>query len=238
MEVFLILGSPGSGRRQILADLVEGGYEEDDAVSVAIIRSEAAEAASEVLHAFANLSLLPYDELPSLPPPADASALFILVAGNAEPADSIEAVQRFLKQNRLELTRIIAVIDCALAEREAHLVPWFDCCIHFADVVLLNHREKVSPKWMRDFQKRYRDQHLPCLFENVKKGRVSNPALVLDPTPRRASLIFDDIDAVDQIVFDPDNLPDAPIDLVAPPDPWLERLPSGQRARPVPKLPL
>ena len=91
---------------------------------------------------------------------------------------------------------------------------------------------------MRDFEKRYTARHFPCLFELVKKGRVANPAQILDPVARRFSLLFDDLDAIDQMDFDPDNLPEDTVDLVAPPDPWLERLPSGQRVRPIPDIKL
>lgn len=234
-EIYYITGSPKTGRRAVLFDLIDGGFEASEAIVVALSKSEQADAFDSKLAALENVTMIRYEDLQSLEYP-QAEVIFIITEGLANPADAIEDFQKWLLYSGHNLARIIFVCDCALAERESHLSAYFDCCIHFADVVLLNHRENVSQKWLREFEKRYRDQHYPCLFENVKKGRVKNPGLVLDPVARRASLIFDDIDAIDQLEIDEDNLPDEPIDLVAPEDPWLKRLQSGQRAKPVPKL--
>ncbi|WOO40827.1 hypothetical protein [Rubellicoccus peritrichatus] len=234
-DVYFVLGSSGSGRREVVVDLIEGGFDAGDNITVAVANSEKISPMDEQLSARQHTEVVSYD-YPADVQIADDSTLFLIARGDTEPGDEIETFQSWLKQSGANLCRILMVTDCSLAEREPKLEPWFDCCIHFSDVVLLNRRETVSPKWMRAFEKRYTSMHLPCLFELVKKGRVANPAQVLDPLARRYSLLFDDIDAVDQMDFDPNNLPEETIDLVAPADPWLERLPSGQRAKPVPDI--
>lgn len=234
-DIYFILGSAGAGRREVILDLIEGGFDDSEQVLVAVANNEKASPMDEQLSAREQTQVIQYESLAELDV-AESSAVFILARGDAEPGEEIEAFQSWLKRSGENLARILMIVDCSLAEREPKLEPWFDCCIHFADVVLLNRREQVSPKWMRAFEKRYTSQHLPCLFELVKKGRVKNPPQILDPLARRYSLLFDDIDAIDQMEFDPDNLPEETIDLVAPADPWLERLPSGQRAKPVPDI--
>jgi len=214
-EVYLILGSPGSGRRTVLFDLIDGGFDSPDRIAIALSDAEVSDGFDSKLNDKANVTILRYAALQSIEI-MEADTIFIIAEGRTDPADIIEAFQQWLKRTDHELARIIFFCDCALAESQSRLAPYFDCCVHFADVVLLNNRESVNQKWLREFQKRYADLHYPCLFENVKKGKVKNPGLVLDPVARRASLIFDDIDAIDQLEIDEDNLPDEPIDLVAP----------------------
>ena len=52
----------------------------------------------------------------------------------------------------------------------------------FSDVVLLNRREGVNNKWVKDFEDGYRKQFSHCPLPNGnKKGRVANPLEVLEP---------------------------------------------------------
>ena len=74
------------------------------------------------------------------------------------------------------------------------MLLWYDCCIHFSDVVLLSNRRDVPNKWVEEFKDRYLKEYYPCLFEFVKKGRLSNPSLVLAPQARRISKLFDETD--------------------------------------------
>src|SRR5690606_24285880 len=107
-------------------------------------------------------------------------------------ADFVEAFHAWLKDSGCELGRVLTVLDCELAIGQSHIFPWFDCCIHFSDVVLLAKREALSNRQIQDFLARYEEERYPALFERVKKGRVANPALVLAPQPRRISRIFDE----------------------------------------------
>jgi hypothetical protein len=108
--------------------------------------------------------------------------------------------------------------------------------MHFADCVLLNRRDAACHVWAQNFQKKFSELCYPCMFVSVKKGRVPNPLLVLFPEARRLTLVFDDIDPVDQLDLDEENLPEEPFTLENKPDPYFERLLSGHRVKPVPDV--
>ena len=107
------------------------------------------------------------------------------------PIDQLEALKPWLEQHGAELARIFCTVDCQLAEKQPILKQWFAACVHFADVVFLTRREGVANKWLSDFIKIFTDERFPCHFVQVKaKGDLANPALLLDPTPRRATQYF------------------------------------------------
>lgn len=253
--VYVILGAPGSGRREVLTDLVTDGL--DAAQERAHLYLPAGEeprpedekigAATTARMAWnAELQLLVADA-----PPAEATHIFILLDGRVDPVDQLEALKPWLAAHSLPVARIFTVVHCQLVEKNPALQPWFDACIHFSDIVLLNRREGVANKWLSEFRRRYDDQYLPCLFEFVKAGRVKNPVALLDPVARRLSQYFDptewdDIDLegveigesddddgknsrpLDKTELDPDDQP--------PVEPWLERDAAGRRKHPVPDI--
>ncbi|MBI5767378.1 MAG: hypothetical protein HZA93_06245 [Verrucomicrobia bacterium] len=189
--VYLVLGAAGSGRREVLADLIEGGLGEGDRVAVMLAEGEAAAAAEARLGAVTRWRWTEENTIEgSLP--AEAGRIFLVTDGRRNPVDQLEAFGPWLAAQGGELGRVICVVDCQLAEKNPPLLAWFDACVQFSDVVLLNRREGVANKWLSDFQARYRDQYIPCLFEFVKGGRVKNPALVLEPQARRMSHVFDE----------------------------------------------
>jgi hypothetical protein len=59
---------------------------------------------------------------------------------------------------------------------------------------------------------------------------------VIDGEPLRLTHIFDDIDAVDEMEFDEDNLPDEPFDLVRQVDKYFSRDELGRRNILVPEI--
>jgi hypothetical protein len=65
---------------------------------------------------------------------------------------------------------------------------------------------------------------------------LANPAEVIEGEPLRMSHIFDEIDAVDEMEFDEDNLPDEPFDLVRQPDKYFARDDYGRRLISVPDI--
>ena len=65
---------------------------------------------------------------------------------------------------------------------------------------------------------------------------MDNAPLLLFPEARRLSLIFEDIDPVDQLELDEENLPEEPFTLENKPDPYFERNLGGQRRKPVPEV--
>ncbi len=238
VDVYCVLGASRSGRREVIFDLIDGGLEPEAHVTVVIAPNETDSPFDEQLSAREHTTVLRASiDDPELTVPGDTETLFLLANGRKNPVDEIEALQGLLAAiPAFKLNRILTVVHCRLAEAQSGVAPWYEACIHFSDCVLLNRREQVSPKWIRDFEEHYRKACFPCLFELVKKGRVANPAVILDPEPRRLSLIFDDIESVDQMVFDEDDLPEDTVDLVTPPDPFFERLAGGTRAKPVPDI--
>ncbi len=253
--VYVILGAPGSGRREVLADLIADGL--DPAEERAHVYLPAGEAAREEdgkigaagvarMAWNAELQLLVADA-----PPAEATHIFIMLDGRVDPVDQLEALKPWLAAHSLPVARILTVVHCQLAEKHPGLLPWFDACIHFSDVALLNRREGVANKWLSDFRRRYDDQYMPCVFEFVKGGRVKNPPAILDPVARRMSQFFDPTDwdgidlegveigesddeegentrPLDKNQLDPDDQP--------PVEPWLERDAAGRRKQPVPDI--
>ena len=254
--VYVILGVPGSGRREVLADLIGGGLDATAGERAhLILPAGEAEQEADGKTGAATTARMKWDpELKALfadVPPAEATHIFILLDGLIDPVDQLEALKPWLAAYELTVARIVTVVHCRLAEKHPELAVWFDACVHFSDVVLLNRREGVENKWVSEFRRRYEDQCLPCLFEFVKAGRVKNPAMLLDPTARRLSQFFDpsewddlDLEGVeigesdeeggddarplDKTELDPDNQP--------PVEPFLERKQNGRRAIELPDL--
>lgn len=254
--VYIVLGSPGSGRRAVVADLIGAGL--DPAADRAHVLLAADEAAQLGDAAFASVSRWTWDAAahaivagPELVP-AGVTHLFFVVDGLRDPAEQLEAIKPWLASHGLAVARIFTVIDCQLAEKHAELAPWFAACVHFSDVVLLSRREGVANKWMSSFRRTFEDQCMPCLFEFVKgDGRVKNPALLLDPAPRRLSQYFDasewdGLDLADIEIGESDDEDGETVRPIAkteldpddqpPVDPYLERKQNGRRAIELPDI--
>lgn len=192
--VYLILGCKGTGRFQVVSDLIEFGTAKDDKTLVfhstadaenaeanlKLKSREAVVASFEVVDDQFNLSVAEGTDL-----------VFVVADGLTSPADSVEAFHGWLGESSCELGRVITVLHSELAIENKKAAPWFECCIHYSDVILLAKREKVNNKLIKSFQDGYADKCYPCLFQFVKKGRVSNPSLILSPEPRRITRIFD-----------------------------------------------
>lgn len=196
--VYLVLGTPGSGRRAILSDLIADGLAADDRAVTALPDAEAASEWDAKLGRVVRWSWREGAfslDVPGLArgETADFTHLFIVADGRRNPVDQIESFREWLRGRPADLARIITVVNCGLVHaHDAAIRPWIDACVHFSDVVLLASREGVPNKWMSDFQAHYRDAFMPALFEFVKQGRVKNPILVLEPEARRLSQAFDE----------------------------------------------
>ncbi len=237
--VYLMLGSKGSGRRDVLRDLIEFGLAEGESVMVVESSDEAALTPDWLKTDKASIHAYQWDDkslsVPSLGNPD--SNVFFLADGLQDPADFIEGFFAWFKQSGLGLGRIFTVVDCRLVDSVSKAAVWYDCCIHFSDVVLLNRRETISNKVVNGFMDRYRKQYYPCLFEMVKKGRVKNPSLVLDTSPRRISRLFDEPERFDE---DDDEEKEYLDDELVPgdpkQDPFLKRIASGRREKVLPDM--
>ncbi len=240
--VYLILGATGSGRREIIADLIEGGCEETDSAAVLLPAGEAAHAADTRLPGVERWQWQEGTIAGSMP--AGANRVFFVTDGARSAVDQIEAFKLWCEAQGAQLARIICVVHCRLAARHPALLAWYDACIHFSDVVLLHRREEIENKWMSGFLGHFEKQHLPCIFEMVKEGRVKNPALILEPQARRMSQVFDE--EQDLIFTNPDGEvideeevegnDDEEIEATPAEDPYLARLPGGRRVKELPKI--
>ena len=243
--IYIILGATGSGRREIVFDLIEYiGENEQGKATVLLAENEKPSPYDEQIqapHTVTSISwhFSPEGEIIANPLPDEGETLFFITNGRLNPVDQIEALSAWISKNDLQVARTLSVINCKLCEKKSALNAWYEACIHFSDVVLLNKRESVPNNWVRDFIQHFEKNYYPCLFEFVKKGRVSNPAKVLYPEPRRLSLIFDDEDSENakvhsEIMIEKDIAYEN--DELVEDDPYLKRLPDGRRAKMIPDI--
>lgn len=239
--VYLFLGASHSGRREVLVDLIEDGLAEDDRPAVLLAESEASSAYDVRLPSLMRWSSK--DGAIEGEWPEDATHVFFVVDGRANPIDQIEAFKNWIQMRGGEFARAICVVNCQLAEKNPPLLAWYEACVHFADVVLLHRREGVANKWMSDFRAHFADKFYPCLFELVKGGRVKNPALVLEPEARRMSHVFDEetnwvVTDAEGEELDETEAAEGEEEVAAAPeeDPYMKRRPNGQREKPLPDI--
>jgi hypothetical protein len=239
--VYLILGAAGSGRREVVADLIEGGLAGGAKPAVLLASDEPASELDRKLSGLARWTWTGKTIDAALPP--DATHLFFVAQGRVNPVEQIDVFKPWLEAQGGELARVISVVNCQLAEKNAPLLAWFEACIHFSDIVLLNRREGVANKWLSDFRAHFDDQFYPCLFELVKGGRVKNPALVLDPLARRMSHAFDaEQDWVftdaegEEIEEDEESEGDGEIEATPAVDPYFVRDAAQRRQKKIPDI--
>ncbi len=260
--VYFVLGLPGSGRREVLLDLIDGGL--PDAKTVAVFHAPEVDPSTEAAVALAahpGVTFIPYTFTPGVrvvAPPgftvplgtytegsfhaapdagADADAVFFLADALSSPIDQLEAFPTWLREHGWELTRVLLLVHCSLAADQPFVARWYEACAHFADCVLLNRRTPAAHVWMQDFRKLLGARHYPCHIALVKDGGVENAPLLLFPETRRASHAFDHVDPYEDLEDeDEEDLPEGPFALEQKVDPYFERLPSGHRKQPVPDL--
>ncbi|WP_438481188.1 hypothetical protein [Oleiharenicola lentus] len=248
--VYFIVGTPASGRRGIVRDLIQNGLAEEQKVLVLLAENEKPAESDAALAKLKNAAVARWEWTPapahSIEPAelpavdfAGADTIFFIADSRVSPMDQIEALKPWLISQDAELARIFCTVDCQLAEKNPALRQWFDACIHFADAVFLANREGVANKWLSDFIAHYKDQSFPCHFVYVKKGDLTNPALLLDPTPRRISQYFEEgeIYEIEGLETDDDeeDLDEEDTGLL-PPEPYFVRQRSGRREKEVPDI--
>ncbi|MDQ8193137.1 GTP-binding protein [Coraliomargarita sp. SDUM461004] len=233
--VYLVYGIPNSGRREVIFDLIEGGIPQSEQVLYFRPADEADSTHDEQIEALENVSVVEWSLKDSKVAHGKITAapdkIIFLAPGLSDPADCAEAIKAWTDHNRCRIARIITVVHCHLLSVQEKAKSWFDACIHFSDVVLLNRREEAGNKWVKDFETAYKKMCNPARFIMVKKGRVTNPAEVLDPEARRVSLYFDELIPIEDDEFEDEHQPDD-----IKPDMYIERLESGQRAKPIPEI--
>jgi hypothetical protein len=228
--IYVILGAPGSGRRELVRDLIQDGLDPSEPALVLVSSREGPgpdkgeSGALEFGHWDWN------EGKPQMTIPDGFKRIFWITEGHMSPVDQVEAFAQWLPKESLELARIITVVHARLASRHQELLRWYEACIHFSDVVLINRREEVPQKWINDFLDRFHKEHYPCHFEQVKAGKVRNPALILEPEPRRMSLLFDELPELEPGEGGGDE------DVIPEGDPYFTRQRSGRREKQVPEI--
>lgn len=239
--VYLILGASGSGRREVVLDLIADGLDEKDRAATMLAESETS---TEFDAKLPHLSHWKWqDEMIVGVLPPDATHVFFFVDGHGNPVDQVEVFKAWIEAQGGELARVICVVNCQLAEKNLPLLAWYEACVHFSDVVLLNRREGVENKWLSDFLAHFKKQFYPCLFETVKAGRVKNPALVLQPEARRMTHLFDEepnwifTDASGEEIDEQEEADDEDeVEAKLEEDPYLERRNGGRRVKEIPNI--
>ncbi len=233
--VYLILGAAGSGRREVLADLIEGGLGAEGKAAVLLAEGEGADPADARLPVAGRWRQ--EDELLVAEAPEGATHVFFVADGRRNPVDQVEAFAGWVRDRGAALGRILCVVNCRLLEQHPPLAAWYEACLHFSDVALLARREGVANKWLSGFRERFEKQFRPCLFELVKDGGVRNPALVLEPQARRVSHLFDEewvpADSEDE---EDEQEEGEEVEMVREEDPYLERLNGGRRLKQIPDI--
>jgi hypothetical protein len=235
--VYLVLGAAGSGRREVLADLIEDGLGDEDKSAVLVSSTEWSDPADGKFSGLARWTMAAENRVEA-EMPAGATHVFILFDGRMNPVDQIEAFKSWLGERSTEVARVICVVNCRLLEKNPKLFAWYEACIYFTDVVLLNQRDDVPNKWIGDFKGKFEHKFYPCLFEFVREGRVKNPALVLAPVARRMSHVFDEQEwiAEDEDDDEDEQLEGEEVEMKVEEDPYLERRNGGRRVHEIPHI--
>ena len=232
-KVYLILGPNGSGRRAVLADLVDSLQSEssvlyfehrDEIINDYDSSLKNMDALSTVLWSVVD-SKIKHESISISP-----SSIFFIAPASIDIADVMEGLKGWLGKNDCQLTRIITVIDCKSLNENNSQNSWYEAAVHFSDMVLLNRREGVSEKWIKNMVTEKKKQFHPTRFELVKKNRVKNPLDILDAQTYRTSLYFDDLIPIEEDEFEELVPEDRKI------DPYIERLENGKRRKPIAQL--
>ena len=233
--IYFVFGIPNSGRREVIFDLIDGGIPKHEQVLYFRPEGEPVNSFDEQLEALENVSVaswqlkdckINHGKLSAAP-----QKIIFLAPGASNPADCAEALKQWGEHNQCRIARIITVLHCHFLRTQPAARAWFEACIHFSDVVLLNRREEAGNKWVKDFEAEFKKARSPARFIFVKKGRVTNPAEVLEPEARRVSLYFDELVPIEDDEFEDEHQPED-----RKPDRYIERLESSRRAKPIPAI--
>ncbi|MEI6248214.1 MAG: hypothetical protein WCP67_06720 [Verrucomicrobiota bacterium] len=230
--LIIVLGPAGSGRSILLKELIENAWPAGKQVRTFRHSSDA-----PTDHPATDFWTLTEGQA-VLPAPGTEDAAILVSDGRGSVVDQMESLHRALYgSTQWQIQRIVTVLDCTLAHRHPVAAEWYGAAVHFADAVIVTRRWEVPGQWLSKYLATYTDAFYPCLFVNLlKNGSLANPAEVIEGEPLRMSHIFDEIDAVDEMEFDEDNLPDEPFDLVRQPDKYFARDDYGRRLISVPDI--
>lgn len=150
--------------------------------------------------------------------------IFMFLSHKISMADQLEAILRFQKSNdQITMGRILLFIHApVLLEEITSFQEWLDAVVHFSDAILFVGRTNQNALAIKTLQERYTSMRYP--LENYILAKRNNPwSRILDPSPRRISHVFDDIELLDEEDY-PEN------------DRYLKKLSSGERERSIPLI--
>lgn len=185
--VYLIFGTPGSGRRLIVDDLAANGLGEGDKPVLLAAQGDEPRGAKIPVSGWSWKDKAIHGAIP-----AGATHVFLLADPRVNPVDQVESLLSWLGVNGAKIGRVFSVVDCQFGHAHPQLLPWFEACVHFSDVVFLTNTAGAPGSWITEFEKHFKGKYFPCLFERLSKGVVANPALVLETPALRMTPAFED----------------------------------------------
>ncbi len=238
MDSYLIIGTPGSGRRAALCDLIARGLYGDARAAVMLSSTEQESPFDAALGRLAKVERFGGADAAGIARALaeEADVLFFMADSSRDLADEIEAFKGLCDAGILRLVRIFGFVDCRLfSEAFDECAPFFDAVSHFSDCLILSNRSGVPGGEVAKIRRRYAEMCHPHEVQmEMKNGELENPALLMVDETRRISMAFDDYDPVDEIELDEDTLPEEPFTIERKADPYLERLEGGMRAKKIP----
>ncbi len=254
-QVYLILGVCGSGRRAIVSDLVSNLDDiEKENFFILYSSEELDNDFYKPIKDSSNTKIIKMKQgSVGIDSPLefleDESIIFVIGSGYLNPVNQIEKFKFWVIENNFSLARIITIVNCERVSSHNDICKWYDACIYFSDVVLLNYYKNISNKWFNNYQKKFKKEFYPCLFEFASKGKLSNPAKILYPEVRRLSHYFDvDYDQLvdegsstvgTQLVYEIDSCENENIlesNKFGDIDPYFEEKPNGSKVISIPDI--
>ena len=156
--------------------------------------------------------------------PLSSPEIFMFLSHEISMADQLEAILRFQNSNdQTTMGRILLFIHApVLLEEITSFQEWLDAVVHFSDAIIYVDRTNENASAIKTLQERYTSMRYP--LENYILAKRNNPwSRILDPSPRRISHIFDDIELLEEEDY-PKN------------DRYLKKSPSGERERTIPLI--
>lgn len=244
IPAYLVLGSPTCGRRGIACDVVEKALGDEDFCCVFVAADENPSDFDKRIASAPNAGIVKYSgqvdaaaKIAALDESKITSVIFV-AASSENLADSVENFKHIVDEGKIRLARIWSVLDCGMLKLFPNeTYPYADALSHFADCLLLSRRSCLSNREVNDIRLRYEKMCRPHTIELVDKNfQVSNPIELMIEEARRITMLFDDFDPIDDLDLDGENLPEEPFSLERKTDPYMAKLPNGQRQKPIPDV--
>ncbi len=242
IPAYLILGSANSARRATIFNILKNAEEK---CAILIAESEKPSDSDAKVSDLKNLTLLRYSKLDDAQEilstlPQEIEKIFVIADSNLPLADSVEAFKKLVDVQLLDLARVLGFLDCrALHQFPRECADFVEEISHFCDCVIFTRRSNIPNKVVSELCEKWRKQCKPLITALADKNcEVPNPEELLVDEARRICMIFDDIDPIYELDIDEDNLPEEPFSLERKPDPYLQRMANGMRAKPVENISL